>query len=146
MPEVDLDLRPGVDAERTRADLPTEDIQLVRREHASPSSLASRNPLQLTEFLEGIDAHVRVGADADGNAARPHPLGGKEAVAEVSLRGRARADRRAVGRDEVELGPAGVGRMDDRRPLALAAPLREELDRPAAVLGKALLDFFRLLV
>ncbi len=51
-----------------------------------------------------------------------------------------------MGRYEVELGPVGMCRMDDRRPLAQAAPPREELDRPAAVLGKALLDLFRLLV
>ena len=49
------------------------------------------------------------------------PLGGKEPVAEVRLRRRARADRRARRGEEVELRAVGVRRVDDRRALAEAA-------------------------
>ena len=89
---------------------------------------------------------VRVRADADRDAARADALGREEAVAEVRLRRRAGADRRAVRGEEVELSPVGVGRVHDRRPLGQAAGPREQLDRPAPVLGEALLDLFRLLV
>jgi hypothetical protein len=39
-----------------------------------------------------------------------------------------------------------MGRVHDRGPLAETARTRQELDRPAAVLGEALLDLLRLLV
>ena len=81
-----------------------------------------------------------------GIAARPHPFGGQEPVAEIGLGRRARADRRAVGREEVELGAVCVCAVDDRRSLRQAARPSEELDRTAAVLGEALLDLLRLLV
>ena len=74
------------------------------------------------------------------------PLGGKEPVAEVGLRRRARADRRARRGEEIELRAVGVRRVDDRRALAEAACAREQLDRAAPVLGEALLDLLRLLV
>ncbi len=57
------------------------------------------------------------------------------------------AHTRRPGRGEqVELGAVGVRRVDDGRALAEAAGSREQLDRPAAVLGEALLDLPRLLV
>ena len=48
--------------------------------------------------------------------------------------------------EEVELRVVGVRRVDDRRPRAEAAVLREQLDRPDAVLLDAVLDLPRLLV
>ena len=81
-----------------------------------------------------------------GIARCPDALGGEEPVAEVGLRRRARADRRPGRGEEVELGTVGMRRVHDRRPLAEAAGAGEELDRPAAVLGEALLDLPRLLV
>ena len=70
----------------------------------------------------------------------------REAVAEVRLGRRADADPRARLGEQVELARVGVRRVDDRRVRAEAAGLREQLDRPQAVLGEALLDLARLLV
>ena len=95
---------------------------------------------------KGIDPDVRVRADAERDRPRADPLRREEAVAEVGLGGRARADGGACGGQEVELGAVRVRRMDDRRPFAEAARALEQLDRAAAVLGDALLDLPRLLV
>ena len=70
----------------------------------------------------------------------------QEAVAEVRLGGRADADRGARVAKQVELVAVRVRGVDDRRPRAEAALAREQLDRPQAVLGQALLDLERLLV
>ena len=56
------------------------------------------------------------------------------------------ADTRAGIGEQVELGSVGVRRVHDRRALAEATGAVEQLDRPDAVLGKALLDLARLLV
>ena len=74
------------------------------------------------------------------------PLDRQEAVAEVRLGRRARADARAGGREQVELVAVGVRRVDDGRARAEAAARVEQLDRAQAVLGEALLDLARLLV
>ena len=71
---------------------------------------------------------------------------GQEAVAEVGLGRRAGADTRAGAREQVELGAVGMRCVHDRRALAEAAGPVEQLDRPDAVLGEALLDLARLLV
>src|SRR5207344_2993815 len=144
MPEVDLDLRPLVEAQRPRADVSAERVQLVGREHAASLRLAARDPLELAELLEGVDADVRVGADAERYRAPPNALGGQEAVAEVRLGGRTGADRRPGRRNEVELGAVGVGGVHDRRAAGQAADAIEELDRSAPVLRQALLDLLRL--
>ena len=108
------------------------------RGRAIPSSSRSSSNGSIRTFeSEPMQMGMRARADA---------LGGQEAVAEVGLRRRAGADRRAVRGEEVELGAVGVRRVHDRRALAQAAGPREELDRPAAVLGEALLDLLRLLV
>ena len=49
-------------------------------------------------------------------------------------------------RKQIELGTVRVRGVHDRRPVGQAARAREELDRPTAVLGQALLDLLRLLV
>ena len=72
--------------------------------------------------------------------------GGQEAVREIGLGGRAGADRGARLREQVELRAVGLRRVHDRRMRAEAAGTGEQLDRPAAVLGEALLDLARLLV
>ncbi len=66
-------------------------------------------------------------------------------VAEVGLGRRAEADPRARLREQVELAVVGVRGVDDRRARAEAARVGEQLDRPAAVLGEAVLDLARLL-
>ena len=68
------------------------------------------------------------------------------AVAEVRLGRRAQADASAVLGEEVELGVVRVRGVDDGRARAEAAGPGEQLDRPHAVLGEALLDLARLLV
>ena len=146
MREVDLDPRPVVEPERARADLAAEAQELLGGEDAAPAGLAARDPLELAQLLERVDADVRVRADAERDRALADALGREEAVAEVGLRRRAGADGRAGRGEEVELGAVGVRRVDDGRSLAEAARAREELDRPAAVLGEALLDLLRLLV
>ena len=72
--------------------------------------------------------------------------GREEAVGEVGLGRRASADRRAALAQQVQLGAVGVRRVDDGRVRPEAAGAVEQLDRPAAVLGEALLDLARLLV
>ena len=64
---------------------------------------------------------------------------------EIGLGGQACARGRVALREQVELGAVRVGRVDDRRVAAEAAGSLEQLDRPAAVLGEALLDLARLL-
>ena len=108
--------------------------------------LPPRDALELAELLERIDADVRVGADAERDAAMADTHDGQEPVSEIRLGGRAGADRGAAVAEQVELGAVGVRRVDDRRPLAEAPRLGEELDRPQSVLGEALLDLARLLV
>ena len=76
----------------------------------------------------------------------PHADHGQEAVPEVCLRRRARADRRAGVAEQVELPAVRVCRVHDDRPLPEAAAFGEELDRADAVLREALLDLAWLLV
>ena len=113
----------------------------MRRKRLAPS-----DALELAELLQRIDPDVGIRADAERDPALAEALDGREAVAEVRLRGRADADARAGLGEEVELGVVGVRSVDDRRARAEAARLGQELDRPDAVLGQALLDLARLLV
>ena len=112
---------------------------------ASAARLPARDALDLAQLLERVDPDVRVGADAERDPAVLDPRGREEAVAEVGLRRRAGADRRSRLGEQVELRAVGVGGVHDGRPRAEAAGAGEELDRPAAVLGEALLDLARLL-
>ena len=79
------------------------------------------------------------------DAALEDALGGQVAVAEVGLGRRARADRGARRRHQVELAVRRMRGVDDGRPPGQQADVGQELDRPAAVLGQALLDLAPLL-
>src|SRR5438093_9777907 len=103
MVEVDLSVVPGLEPEGARTLVRAAAQKRADREHVPTSRLPPRDPLELAELLERIDAHVRVGADADSDPARTDALDGQEAVAEVRLRRRARADPRAGAGEEVEL-------------------------------------------
>src|SRR5262245_23557723 len=104
MGEVDVDVAPRVQAQRASAYLLAERVELVRREDAAATGLATSDALELSQLLEGIDADIGVGADRDRDRARPDALRRQEAVPEVRLRGRARADGRTRGREQIQLG------------------------------------------
>src|SRR5512132_4268808 len=72
--EVDLDLRPRVEAERAGADVTSEPIDLVGREDAATTALAACDALELAELLEGVDPDVRVRANAERDPASAHAL------------------------------------------------------------------------
>ncbi len=146
VPDVHLDVVPRVEPERRGADVRADLPELVGREHAAAALLPPRDALELAELLERIDADVRVGADAERDAAMADTHDGEEPVSEIRLGGRAGADTRPAVAEQVELDAVGVCRVDDGRPLAEAPRRREELDRPQSVLGEALLDLARLLV
>ena len=144
--EVDLDLRPRLEPERAAALVGAEAEQPLGREDAARPRLAAGDPLELAQLLERVDADVRVGADAERDPAMLDPRGREEAVREIGLGRRAGADGRAALGEQIELRAVGVRRVDDRDVRAEAAGAVEQLDRPAAVLGEALLDLARLLV
>ncbi len=146
MPEVDRDLGPRAQTERARTEVTAERVQLVGREHPAATRLAPCDAFELAHLLERVDAHVRVRSDAEGNRSAADALCGKEAVAEVCLGGRARADDGPRRGEEVELDAFCVGRMYDRGALGQAAGARKQFDRAAAVLGEAVLDLLGLLV
>src|SRR6266568_358857 len=95
---VDGDVRPLLQPERGRAVRRADCEQVVHREHVAPARLAARDPVELAQLLERVDAHVRVRADAEGDAAVEEALDGQKAVAEIRLRRRAGADTCAGGR------------------------------------------------
>src|SRR5207253_305764 len=113
-------------------------------EHVAAPCLPPGDPVEPPQLLERIDPDVRVGADAERDAALPHPPDRCETVAQVRLGRRADADARSRLGDQVELRVRGVRRMDDGGTWPEAAGVREQLDRPAAVLREALLDLARL--
>src|SRR5213079_1692801 len=98
---------------------------------------AARDGVDLAKLLERVDANVRVRADADADTALAKPLDGSEAVAEVRLGGGAQADAGLRLGEQVELGVARLGGVDDGRARTEAAGGRKQLDRPEAVLGEA---------
>ena len=146
MLEVDLHVGPFVEPERRRTFVRAEAEQGVRGDHVAAKRPAPGDPLELSELLERIDADVRVGADAEADAAFADALDGEEAVAEVRLGREAGADPGAGLGEEVELAVVRVRGVDDRRARPEAAGLGEELDRPDAVLLDALVDLAWLLV
>src|SRR6476619_7136393 len=133
--EVDLDLGPCIEPERACPDVVAEVIQLLRREDTTTACLTTRDALELAQLLEGVDAHVRVRADAERDRALPRALGRQEAVTKIGLRRRADTDRRARRGEEVELGPICMCRMHHSRALGQTAGPSEQLDGAAAVLG-----------
>ena len=144
--EVDLDLTPAVRCRARRR-------RSGRRSRAArPASSTSRRnasrraiPSSCAELLERVDAHVRVGADADLDPSLEQAPDRREAVAEIGLRRRADADPRAGARRSGRAPVARVRRVDDGRARPEASCLGEKLDRPEVVLGEALLDLARLL-
>ena len=146
MIEVDLGVRPRVETECRSSLVGADPEQRVGRDDVPAQRGPARDPLQLSELLERVDTRVRVRADADGDAALEDALDREVPVAEIRLGRGADADARAALSEEVELRVVGVRRVDDRRPRAEAAVLREQLDGPDAVLLDAFLDLARLLV
>src|SRR5918911_3778770 len=118
MVEVDLDLVPLLEAERAGALVRAEAEQRLGGDDVAPATLPACDALELAELLQGIDADVRVGADAHADVALADSLHRKEAVAEVRLRGRARANARTGLSDQVELGAVGMRCVHDGRALA----------------------------
>ena len=146
MREVDLDRRATLESERGPPSSAAEAEERSVRKTSRAAGLAPRDPLELAELLERVDAHVRVGADADPDAAvrRPAPPAGSRRRGSPRSSG-TRRSRRRLG-EQVELASVGVRRVDDGRARAEAAGVGEQLDRPHAVLGEALFDLARLLV
>ena len=114
-------------------------------EHVAATAQAARAALGLAGLLEGVEAHVRIGAERDRHASLPELGGRQEAVAEIGLGGRAGAHGRARLREQVELAGRDVRRVHDRRRRAEHAAVVEVLDRPQAELLERLLDLARLL-
>src|SRR3712207_8238066 len=59
---------------------------LFRSDHVAPARLPARGSLQLAELLERVDAHVRVGADAEPDPPVADAVDGDEAVDRKSTR------------------------------------------------------------
>ena len=76
MGEIHHDVVPLLDAERPCTFVGAEAEKRLRGDDASPARLTSRDSLELTQLLERIDADVRVGPDADADAARADALDG----------------------------------------------------------------------
>ena len=144
--ESDLDRVPFGERERCRPFLPADTKEMGRMDHVAPKRLSTPNSLELAKLLERVDPDVRVRADAEGNPAPEDGLHREEAVAQVGLRRRAHADARSGVGEEVELMLVRVRRVDDRRQRPEAPRACQELDRPEAVLGEAIVDLAGLLV
>jgi CDP-diacylglycerol--glycerol-3-phosphate 3-phosphatidyltransferase len=146
MVEVDLDLRPALEAEAAGTLVCAVTQQSLGPEDAASARLAAADPLQLTQLLQRVDPNVRVGADAERDTPVRDAGGGEEAVREVGLGGEAGAHGGAGVGEQVELGAVGVRGVHDGHVRTEAPGLFEQLDRPAPVLGEALLDLLRLFV
>src|SRR5262249_22430495 len=146
VPCVYLDRRPLVEADRGGAVAAPDREQLGRAEDLSCAGVSSCGALELAELFERVDPDVRVGADAEGDAALDPRTHGGAAVAEVGLRGRAKTDACSRLGDEVELCVVGLGRMDERRRRGQAPGTGENLDRPQTMLLEAVLHLSFLLV
>jgi CDP-diacylglycerol--glycerol-3-phosphate 3-phosphatidyltransferase len=146
VPEIHLDVVPLLEPERPCAFVSAVTEQRRRRQNVAAPRLAPRDAFELAQLLERVDAHVRIGPDADADRALAHTLDRQEAVAEARFRRGARTDACAGPREQIELIAVRVRRMDDRRALGETAGAIEQLDRPEAVLGETLLDLARLLV
>ncbi len=110
------------------------------------AGLAPGDAFHLAQLFERVDANVRVRADAERNPAMLDPRRREEAIRKIGLGRGAGADGRSALREQVELGTVGMRRVHDGDMRSEAAGALEELDRPAAVLGEALLDLPGLLV
>ncbi len=137
----------SVEPERARALRPSRSEEHRGRDHVAAQRLAAGDPLELAELLERIDADVRVRADAEADPAARDPLDRERSRRRGSppSSGRRRSARPACASRSSSASDACVA-VDDRRARTEAARLGEQLDRPQAVLGEALLDLARLLV
>src|SRR5438445_12018746 len=102
--EVDFDVVPSLESERAGAFVGAEAEQRLGGDDVAAPTLAACDSLELAQLLERVDPDVRVGADAEPDAAPAHALDRQEAVAEVGFGRRARADARARPRQEIQLG------------------------------------------
>ena len=137
-----------VEAERLGAVRAADRPQLVGREDAAACrSDGARCPRARAAPRTGRSARSSPSRCRAGSRGARTRISREEAVAEVRLRRRARADRRAAVAEQVELGAVRVGRVNDGRPLAAGSrsPASSSIGRQA-VLGEALLDLARLLV
>ena len=116
MVEVDGDRGPVVEPERPSAAAGADGEELVGAESLAGHRLAPRDSGKLSELLERIDAHVRVGADAERDAALGQAADGSEPVTEIGLGRRTQADSRPDPGDKVKLVIVRVRGVNDRRP------------------------------
>src|SRR5207253_11232082 len=72
--EIDAHVVPLLEAERPCTLIGAVAKQRVRREDVTPAGLAARDPFELAQFLEWIDAHIRIRADADADRPLAHAL------------------------------------------------------------------------
>src|SRR5919109_473119 len=146
MRKVDLDVAPGVEAKSGPPFVGAVAEQRLGADHIAPQLHAPRDPFELAKLLERVDARVRVGADTEADAPLTHAADREEAVAQVRLRGRTRADPRPGLGKQVELRVVGVRCVDDRRARAQTTGARQQLDKTNTMLGKTLLELAQLLV
>ena len=85
MLEVDLGVGPRFETERCGSLVGAYPKQCVGRDDVAALGRPARDPVELSELLERVDPHVRVRADADGDAAIEDALHGEVPVAEVRL-------------------------------------------------------------
>src|SRR5205807_9125985 len=81
--DVDRDVRPFLQPERVRAVRRADREQVLHREHIAAAGLAARDPAQLPQLLERVDAHVRSRDDTDPDSAMEDASDGQDAVPEV---------------------------------------------------------------
>src|SRR5512132_4666842 len=120
---IDVDLGPRVEPERGGPFVGAEAEERARIADLPPPRRAARSRFELSKLLEGVDPDVRVGADADPDAALAQALEGGEAGTQIGLGRRADADSAPRGRQQVELAVVGMRGVDDRASGAEAARL-----------------------
>jgi hypothetical protein len=72
--QVDLDLRPLLEAERCRALVRSDRKERVDGQDVTAPRLPACNAVELAQLLEGVYPNVRVGADAHPYASVQHTL------------------------------------------------------------------------
>src|SRR4029450_6678141 len=95
MLEIDGDLPPRLEPERGAPLVCPKAEQRVRRDDVAAAGAPPGDAFQLAQFLERVDADIRVGADADPDPPLAQLLHRREAVAEVGLGCQAEAESRA---------------------------------------------------
>ncbi len=72
--QLDLDLRPLLEAERCRALVRSDREQRVDGQDVAATRLPACNAVELAQLLEGVYPNVRIGADAHPYASVQHTL------------------------------------------------------------------------